>query len=70
MAEACPTCGRDDQGCTVLDVGAFCRAPPSSPDVAGEAFHVHLDGCKQCEEQPFNLCPIGHVLLMQSGKRK
>jgi hypothetical protein len=22
-------------------------------------FHAHLDECKRCREQPFNLCPIG-----------
>lgn len=25
--EACPTCGSTENGCTVRDVGAFCRAP-------------------------------------------
>lgn len=28
-------------------------------------FHAHLDVCKQCAEQPFNLCPIGHKLLLK-----
>lgn len=31
MAETCPTCGRDDLGCSVHDVGAFCRSPPPPP---------------------------------------
>ncbi len=27
------------------------------------AFHVHLDRCQRCREQPFNLCPVGAQLL-------
>lgn len=26
-------------------------------------FHDHLDVCRQCREQPFNLCPIGEKAL-------
>ena len=26
-------------------------------------FHAHLDVCKRCEEQPFNLCKEGYRLL-------
>ncbi len=28
-----------------------------------EAFHAHLDRCRQCSERPFDLCPTGEVLL-------
>ena len=28
-----------------------------------DRFHDHLDECKQCMEQPFNLCATGEVLL-------
>ncbi len=28
--EVCPTCGSDAHGCTVRDVGAFCRAPSTA----------------------------------------
>jgi hypothetical protein len=31
--------------------------------VAHKAFNAHLDQCKQCREQPFNLCPAGVLLL-------
>jgi hypothetical protein len=26
-------------------------------------FHDHLDVCKRCEQQPFNLCPVGDLLI-------
>lgn len=32
-----------------------------TPTIA--AFHAHLDGCRRCEQQPFNLCPVGARLL-------
>ena len=28
-----------------------------------DAFHAHLEACKQCREQPFNLCAVGTPLL-------
>jgi hypothetical protein len=31
---------------------------------ARDAFHAHLDGCAWCQNQPFNLCPRGHALLL------
>lgn len=27
------------------------------------AFHRHLDACRQCRENPFSLCAVGHALL-------
>lgn len=27
------------------------------------AFHRHLDKCRQCRENPFALCLLGHALL-------
>lgn len=27
------------------------------------AFHQHLDVCAQCRNNPFKLCPVGHLLL-------
>ena len=29
-----------------------------------QVFHSHLDTCPQCANQPFNLCPMGTVLLI------
>lgn len=29
-------------------------------------FHDHLDVCKRCADQPFNLCPIGVKALKES----
>jgi len=26
-------------------------------------FHDHLDVCRWCREQPFNLCPVGEKAL-------
>lgn len=28
-----------------------------------EAFHAHLDGCEQCRDHPFDLCPQGKAAL-------
>lgn len=28
-----------------------------------EAFHAHLDTCRQCEQHPFDLCPTGTQLI-------
>jgi hypothetical protein len=32
-------------------------------------YHAHLDGCKQCANQPFNLCPEGARLLVKEGRQ-
>lgn len=34
-----------------------------SAQVAIDSFHAHLDCCRRCREQPFNLCPIGRFTL-------
>jgi hypothetical protein len=34
---------------------------------AVEGFHEHLDGCRRCASQPFNLCDVGANLLHASG---
>lgn len=34
--------------------------------MSDNVFHQHLDHCKQCREQPFNLCPIGLKTLNQA----
>lgn len=31
-----------------------------------DAYHAHLDVCRQCRESPFGLCPFGQVALEQS----
>jgi hypothetical protein len=28
-----------------------------------DAFHNHLDNCKQCRNNPFNMCPAGDALI-------
>lgn len=28
-------------------------------------FDQHLDQCQQCEQHPFEMCPIGDVLLSE-----
>ena len=33
-----------------------------------DKFHEHLDGCRQCREEIFNLCPTGMVLLEDAAK--
>lgn len=37
-----------------------------------DAFHAHLDACRQCREHLFDLCPTGEPLLravvQSSGK--
>lgn len=32
-----------------------------------DLFHAHLDECKQCREQPFNLCFAGAVRLRNAA---
>lgn len=27
------------------------------------AFHRHIDTCRQCRENPFRLCAVGHAML-------
>lgn len=34
----------------------------------GAKFHAHLDICARCEQQPFNLCPEGEKLLVESAE--
>lgn len=29
-------------------------------------FHQHLDVCKRCREQPFNLCIVGQAKLREA----
>lgn len=31
-----------------------------------EDFHAHLDACKQCRENPFELCVVGGLLLVEA----
>lgn len=31
------------------------------------AFHQHLDACKQCRENPFDLCRVGSWLLQAAA---
>lgn len=45
--------------------GEPLRAVKCQKDVI--PFHAHLDECKQCREQPFNLCMNGAVLLEASA---
>jgi hypothetical protein len=33
-----------------------------------DAFHKHLDECKQCEENPFDLCIVGRLLFERASK--
>ena len=41
-----------------------------SLDVRTRQFHAHLDGCAQCSAHPFDLCPIGQVLLMATALKE
>lgn len=33
-----------------------------------EVFHNHLDVCKRCMENPFDLCVVGDVLIVNAGE--
>lgn len=37
--------------------------PKVAPQTPEERFHAHLDTCRRCEDHPFDLCPIGALLL-------
>lgn len=39
------------------------RADAVRQEAVADNFHAHLDGCKQCRENPFKLCARGHQLL-------
>lgn len=32
-----------------------------------DAFEKHLDQCSQCNQPPFKLCHVGHVMLNAAG---
>jgi hypothetical protein len=32
-----------------------------------DEFHKHLDECKQCEENPFEKCAVGQVLIKKAA---
>lgn len=32
-----------------------------------DAFHAHLDVCRQCREHPFAICPNGYKLLVDAA---
>lgn len=32
-------------------------------------FHDHLEACKQCADQPFELCPEGARLIQQAAEK-
>lgn len=34
---------------------------------AADAFHAHLDRCRRCREQVWNLCPTGYKLLTEAA---
>lgn len=40
---------------------------PLSKAAAVVLFHNHLDKCKQCEQNPHDLCAIGAQLLMATA---
>ena len=54
------------------------RAHPRAPAAAGldwrmkmtadDKFHAHLDTCRQCCENCFDLCPVGVALLVEAAK--
>lgn len=33
-----------------------------------QAFHAHLDVCKQCRDNPFGLCKTGEALLLATAE--
>lgn len=45
-----------------------CFTKRETVDVAERRsyFHAHLGVCEQCRNHPFDLCPVGAVLLQQS----
>lgn len=43
---------------------ARAESPPNAAGRAADAFHAHLDECRQCREHPFDLCGVGHILAV------
>ena len=49
-----------------MHAGALPRLPAGGAAMMApkmDAFHAHLDVCKQCREHPLNLCPLGNGLI-------
>jgi hypothetical protein len=34
------------------------------PETPADRFHAHLDVCARCAKTPFDLCPLGNILLL------
>ena len=43
-------------------------APGQIPTPARDAFHAHLDVCRQCEQHPFDCCSEGQKLAKEAVK--
>lgn len=48
------------------DPACPCQYQPSADET--EAFHLHLDSCERCRENPFDLCAVGKPLLVAAGE--
>ncbi len=35
--------------------------------MSADVFHAHLDECKQCSDRPFDLCPVGAILIQAAA---
>jgi len=58
--------GKPLQQPTALDVVLERLSIAEPTRLQPEQFHQHLDRCARCAQQPFNLCPVG-ALLLQRG---
>ena len=41
---------------------------PTDAATPADDFHAHLDVCKRCADEPFNLCPVGANLLQRAAE--
>lgn len=41
--------------------------PSTRGEANGDAYHEHLNTCKQCTDKPFDLCSIGRRLLIDEA---
>lgn len=46
----------------------IAELPPNPLTPEHQAFHAHLDTCKQCRDNPFGLCPTGAHLIIAAAR--
>lgn len=67
--EMLPKTGKEGEQVTVVINYWKMEDGIRTPHKGQADFHAHLDGCLQCRNEPFNMCPVGQLLLEATGTR-